>query len=164
MKNLRRLMMLVPGLGIALLCSGDVLAVGATANGNLCAPLLGTFQYATVGIASGADGNIASCPVPLDDQALPSSPAVVNFRTRVYDNSASGGFSCTAYVHNRDGAMITSAGPFTTSAAFIGGATFGTPGGAAWTATVAGNVNTNLYTIVCTMPGNYSVLYSQNAR
>ena len=164
MKVLTQLMALVPALGFAFFCSGDVLAVGATGNGNLCVPLLGSFQYTTVGIASGADDNVAACPVPLDDQALPSSPSSVNFRVRVYDNSTSAGFSCTAYVHDRDGNPITSVGPRTTSVSGTGGSTLGSPGGTAWTATVTGNVNSNLYTIQCTMPGNYSVLYSQHAR
>jgi hypothetical protein len=164
MKKIWQLVSLVPALGFAVFCSGDVLAAGATANGNLCAPLAGSFQYATVGVASGSDGSVTACAVPLDDQALPSSPSAVNFRAKVFDNSTTAGFSCIAYVHDRDGGLITSVGPRTTSVAGTGSTTFGTPGGLAWTATVAGNVNTNLYTIQCTMPGNYSVLYSQNAR
>ena len=160
MKNLIKLSAL-PLLGLALL-SGDVFASAATVSGTHCKILAGTtYAYDNTGIkntGSGANTIVVSCPIPMDSTSL-GSP--VSFRMRVLDNTINGGFSCVPYVYSQSGSTLSSGATKTTTNAQTGAVTLG---GSDWTATVTGNVNTNIYTIQCTMPGNNSIIYTQRVQ
>ena len=163
MKTLLQLSVL-PALGFVLL-SGDVHAV--TASAAFCKPIIpsSSFVYSAMGFAnlSAANPNVGpppiTCLIPMDDAALGSN---VSFQMRVYDNSVEEGFSCQAVVANEIGASVvasSSGGQTSTTEAFQGSATF------SWSVTVSGtNVNTNMYAITCSMPGNFSVIYSARAQ
>jgi hypothetical protein len=148
----------LPLLGLALL-SGDVHASAATVSGTHCKPLTGaTHAYDNTGIRNtgtpGSNTIVVSCPIPMDPTSL-GSP--VSFRMRVFDNSSSTGFSCVPYVYNQSGAVVASGATKTTGTTQTGNITLG---GSDWTATVTGNVATNVYVIQCTMPGNSSIIYT----
>jgi hypothetical protein len=156
---------LLSALGFALL-SGDAQAGAVTASALLCRPLTNVsgFVYGTNGIANASStAQVVTCIIPMDNQVLGST---VTFQLRVYDNSTTEGFSCTPSIVTEvgNGAGGTGATPRTTTNAFTGSASLGASG-AAWTATVSGsNVNTNVYAIQCSMPGNFSVIYSARAQ
>ncbi len=160
MKDLMKFSFL-PLLGLALL-SGDVLASASTVSGTLCKPLAGTtFAYDNTGIrntGSGASTIVVSCPITMDSTALGST---VSFRMRVLDNTGSAGFSCVPYVYSQSGSLLASGATKTTTNGQVGAVTLG---GSDWTTGVAGNVNTNIYTIQCTMPGNNSIIYTQRVQ
>ncbi len=151
-------------LGFALL-AGDVRAGAVTASANLCRPLTNpqVFVYGTMGFAN-AGSNIEqiSCIIPMDNQVLGSTVA---FQRRVFDNSDTQGFSCAPAIISEvgNGTGGSSSGARTTTDVFVGASTLGQFGG--WTATVSGsNVNTNVYAITCSMPGNFSTIYSARAQ
>jgi hypothetical protein len=161
MNKLKQLSLL-PLLGLGLL-SGDVFASASTASGTHCKPLSGTnYAFDNTGIRNtGTPGNntiVVACPIPVDTTALGST---VSFRMRVFDNSTSTGFSCTPYVYNQSGSAVASGATKTTGTSQTGSLTLG---GADWTASVPGNVNTNVYVIQCTMPGNSSIIYNQRVQ
>ncbi len=155
---------LLSALGLVLLC-GDVQAGAVTASALLCRPLTNVsgFVYGTNGIANAAStAQVVTCIIPMDNQVLGSTVA---FQMRVFDNSATEGFSCVPSIVNEvgNGAGGTGATERTTTAEFTGSSTLGAFG--TWTATTAGaNVNTNVYAIQCSMPGNFSVIYSARAQ
>jgi hypothetical protein len=160
-KKLKQLSLL-PLLGVAAV-SGDVFASAATASGTHCKPLTGTtYAYDNTGIRNtgtpGSSTIVVSCPIPMDTTALGST---VSFRMRVFDNSFSTGFSCVPYVYSQSGSLIGSGATKTTGTSQTGAVTLG---GSDWTATVSGNVNTNVYMIQCTMPGNSSIIYTQRVQ
>jgi hypothetical protein len=149
-------------LGLALL-SGDVFASAATVSGTHCKPLAGTtYAYDNTGIRNtgtpGSNTIVVSCPIPMDSAALGPT---VSFRMRVLDNSTSTGFSCVPYVYSQSGSLLSSGATKTTGTSQTGAVTLG---GSDWTATVSGNVNTNVYFIQCTMPGNSSIIYTQRVQ
>jgi hypothetical protein len=156
---------LLSALGLALL-SGDVQAGAVTASGLLCRPLtnVNQFVYGTNGIANvGSTVEQVTCIIPMDNQVLGTT---VTFQMRVFDNSSTHGFSCTPSIVTEVGnnAPGTPATPRTTAASLTGAVTLGGSGGA-WSATLSGsNVNTNVYAISCSMPGNFSVIYSARAQ
>src|SRR5262245_21395653 len=152
----------LPLFALALL-SGDVFASAATVSGTLCKPLSGTtFAYDNTGIRNTAIPSsntiTVSCPIPMDGTALGST---VSFRMRVLDNSTSTGFSCIPYVYNQSGSLVSAGATKTTGTLQTGTVTLG---GSDWTATVSGNVATNIYTIQCTMPGNNSIIHTQRVQ
>jgi hypothetical protein len=152
----------LPLLALALL-PGDVLASAATVSGTHCKPLSGsTYAYDNTGIRNtgtpGSSTIVVSCPIPMDPTALGST---VSFRMRVLDNSTSTGFSCVPYVYSQSGSLVASGATKTTGTSQTGGVTLG---GSDWTATVSGNVATNVYMIQCTMPGNSSIIYTQRVQ
>lgn len=159
----------LPALGFALisgvsLLSDDAGASPLTASGNHCKILFsGSYAYGNpstvIGIANtGSSNGTVSCLIPMDATALGST---VTFKLRVLDNSTTLGFTCTPYVVNQDGTIIASGATRSTTAAATGTLTIGaaTP----WTASVSGNVNTNLYAIQCAIPGSTSRIYTARA-
>jgi hypothetical protein len=155
---------LLSAVGLVLL-SGDVQAGAVTASALLCRPLTNPsgFVYGTNGIANvSSNVELVTCIIPMDNQVLGSTVA---FQMRVFDNSSTQGFSCAPTIINEvgNGTGGTDAGARTTTEAFTGTSTLGVFGN--WTATVSGsNVNTNVYAIQCSMPGNFSVIYSARAQ
>jgi hypothetical protein len=150
-----------PLVGLALL-SGDVFASAATVSGTHCRPVLGsTYAYDTSGFqntaTSGSSTVTVSCTIPMDTTALGST---VTFRMQVIDNTSSGGFSCVPYVYSQSGSLLASGPVRTTSNAFVGSLWIGSFGN--WQASVPGNVNTNVYTIQCTVPGQGSLIVTQH--
>lgn len=137
--------------------SGDAFASPTTASANHCRPVTsGTYTYGTVGIANlGTNNMTVACPIPMDATALGST---VSFRMRVTDNSTVGGFSCTPYVFTQDGSQLAAGAAKTTTGPQTGGVTF-----SSWTVSVPGNVNTNMYSIRCSIPGNFSVINTARA-
>jgi hypothetical protein len=164
--------LLLPTLGFAVvsgfsLLSDDASANPLTASGAHCKPLAsGTYSYTdpaasgnTIGITkTGSSSGTVSCLIPMDATALGST---VTFKLRVLDNSTTQGFTCTPYVVNQNGVIIASGATRTTTAAATGTLTIGAA--VAWTASVPGNVNTNLYAIQCAIPGNNSRIYTARA-
>jgi hypothetical protein len=145
---------LLAGFGIALL-SGAGFASTTIAPGTLCRPLTGgSYSYPSPGVGivnSGSSNLFVSCTVPMDNVALPNT---VNFTMYVKDNSTSD-FSCVPYVYDQNGSLLASGVAMTTTG--TGAKTL------TGTATVAANVNTNVYTIQCSMPGSGSQIYTQKA-
>lgn len=163
MKQLEQVALL-PLLGIALVTS-DVFASAATVSGTHCRLVYGspnsTYAYMRDGIRNtGAATSpiTVACTIPMDKFALGST---VSFRMRVKDNTASAGFSCVPYVYNQSGSVIASGATKTTTNAQTGNLTLG---GSDWTVAVSGNVNTNVYVIQCSMPGNTSIIYDQRVQ
>jgi hypothetical protein len=163
MKNLAQLVLL-PLLGIALL-PGDVFGSPATASGTHCKLVYGspnsTYAYQRDGIHNtgpSASPITVACTIPMDSTKLGST---VSFRMKVKDNSTSAGFSCVPYVYDQNGNLIGSGATMTTSASQTGNVTLG---GTNWTVSVPGNVNSNVYVIQCSMPGNTSIIYNQRVQ
>lgn len=163
MKKLEQLL-LMPLLGIALM-PGDVFASAATASGTHCKLVYGspnsTYAYQRDGIhntGAGASPITVACTIPMDGTTLGST---VSFRMKVKDNTTSAGFSCVPYVYDQNGTLIGSGATLTTSASQTGNVTLG---GTGWTVSVPGNVNSNIYVIQCSMPGNASIIYNQRVQ
>jgi hypothetical protein len=145
---------LLAGLGIALL-SGALFASNTIASGTLCRPLsASSYAYPNAGIGiinTGSSNIFVSCSIPMDNVALTNK---VNFTMYVKDNSSSD-FSCIPYIYDQDGNLLVSGAAMTatgTGAKTLTG-----------TATVAANVNSNVYTIQCSMPGGSSQIYTAKA-
>lgn len=145
---------LLAAFGVALL-SGGVGASTTIASGALCRPLSGSsYAYVNAGIGilnTGSSSIHVSCTIPMDNTALGST---VNFTMYVKDNSSSN-FSCAPYVYNQDGSLLASGAAMTTTG--TGNKTL------TGSATVAGNVNTNVYAIQCTVPGSSSQIFTAKA-
>lgn len=160
-KNVKTLVQLsvLPALGFAVF-SGDVQAV--TASADFCKAIAPSSNqvYSAMGFANLEDppnGVAATCIIPTDAALGPS----VIFQLRVFDNDTTQEFSCSPAVHDEMGNDLLQNDPpssQTTGVSFVGSATLN------WTVTLPGpNVNTNTYAIFCTMPGNFSTIYSASA-
>jgi hypothetical protein len=142
------------GLGVALL-SGGVFASTTITSAAICRPLAGsTYAFVNAGIGilnTGSSDIYVSCTVPMDNTAL-GNP--VNFTVYAKDNSASD-FSCIGYVYDQNGGLVATG--TTMSATGTGAKTL------TGTASVVGNVNTNVYAIQCALPGSNSQIYTVKA-
>jgi hypothetical protein len=152
---------MVPALVFALL-SGDLNASPVTALGSHCRAVPGSVvQYLAYGIANlNTTTSTVVCPIPMDSSALGST---VTFRMRVTDLSTTAGFSCTPYVFSQDGNLAGVGAARTTGTSETGAITLAVQNNVNWTASVPGNVNTNMYSIRCTMPGNGSTIRTARA-
>lgn len=145
---------LLAGFGVMLM-SGAGLASTTITSAAICRPLAGsTYAYVNAGIGvinTGSSDIYMSCTVPMDSTALGST---VNFTVYAQDNSASN-FSCIGYVYNQDGSLLSTG--TTMSATGTGAKTL------TGTASVPGNVNTNVYAIQCAIPGSNSQIFTVKA-
>ncbi len=95
-----------------------------------------------------------ACPVDMDHTP---SGSTVTFRLKLFDNSTTKGFSCTATVYDSNGSAIATSSAMTTPTTSTGTYTLYK------TINVAPQSSFNTYAINCQVPGNQSAVLNVSA-